>query len=159
MTVPGGTQGKEPTMTEQMDNQAAPAEAAPSNEIEVSAPDAAAEDRTGPESAPPPPAINRTQLEGRVIEAISSIFDPEIPVNIYELGLIYDIEITQQADVAIDMTLTSPACPVAESLPGDVKNVVAVVDGVGAVDVRLVWDPPWTPDRMTEAAKLELGFM
>ena len=112
-----------------------------------------------PEAAPAGPGINRTQIEGRVIKAISSIFDPEIPVNIYELGLIYDIEITQQADVVIDMTLTSPACPVAESLPGDVNNVVAMVEGVGAVDVRLVWDPPWTPDRMTEAAKLELGFM
>lgn len=110
-------------------------------------------------TAPAEPTVNRTHLEGRVIEAISSIFDPEIPVNIYELGLIYDIEITPQADVVIEMTLTSPACPVAGSLPGDVEKAVAAAEGVRAADVRLVWDPPWTPDRMTEGAKLELGFM
>lgn len=112
-----------------------------------------------PEDAPAEPVVNRTHMEGRVIEAISSIFDPEIPVNIYELGLIYDIEITPQADVVIEMTLTSPACPVAESLPGDVERVVSDVEGVRVANVHLVWDPPWTPDRMTEAAKLELGFM
>ena len=99
------------------------------------------------------------QLEGRVIEAISSVFDPEIPVNIYELGLIYDIQIDGMSDVKINMTLTSPACPVAGSLPGDVQRVVEVVDGVRGVDVELVWEPPWTPDRMSEAARLELGFM
>ena len=104
-------------------------------------------------------AAERGQLEQRVIEAISTVYDPEIPVNIYELGLIYDIEVTPQSDVVIEMTLTSPACPVAGSLPGDVEAVVGTVGGVRAVDVHLVWDPPWTPDRMTEAAKLELGFM
>lgn len=113
------------------------------------------EDKAAEETAP----VNRTHLEGRVIEAISSIFDPEIPVNIYELGLIYDIEISPQADVVIEMTLTSPACPVAGSLPGDVERAVAAAEGVRAADVHLVWDPPWTPDRMTEGAKLELGFM
>ncbi len=118
-----------------------------------------ATEATAEATAPAEPAVNRTHLEGRVIEAISSIFDPEIPVNIYELGLIYDIEITPQADVVIEMTLTSPACPVAGSLPGDVEKAVAAAEGVRAADVRLVWDPPWTPDRMTEGAKLELGFM
>jgi len=112
-----------------------------------------------PETAPADPPVNRTHLEGRVIEAISSVYDPEIPVNIYDLGLIYDIEITPQADVVIEMTLTSPACPVAGSLPGDVQRVVTDVEGVRVADVNLVWDPPWTPDRMTEGAKLELGFM
>ncbi len=106
-----------------------------------------------------PASFEQAQLEGRVIEAISTVFDPEIPVNIYEMGLIYDIDIDGMSDVKIRMTLTSPACPVAGSLPGDVQRVVEDVDGVRAVDVDLVWEPPWTPDRMTEAAKLELGFM
>ncbi len=99
------------------------------------------------------------QFEGKVIEAISTVFDPEIPVNIYELGLIYNIDINGMNDVNIDMTLTSPACPVAGTLPGDVERVVQGVEGVGGVHVELVWDPAWSPDRMSEAAKLELGFM
>jgi FeS assembly SUF system protein len=105
------------------------------------------------------PDMGLAQLEGRVIEAICTVFDPEIPVNIYELGLIYDIRIDAMSDVKIDMTLTSPACPVAESLPGDVQMVVEDVEGVRAVNVELVWEPQWTPDRMSEAARLELGFM
>jgi FeS assembly SUF system protein len=119
--------------------------------------------------APPEPAIDAAidpsaniglaQLEGRVIEAVSTIFDPEIPVNIYELGLIYDIHVDGMSDVKIDMTLTSPACPVAESLPGDVQRVVEGVEGVRSVNVELVWEPQWSPDRMSEAARLELGFM
>lgn len=114
-------------------------------------------------SAPAPgdgaAAVDAAALEERIIEAISTVFDPEIPVNIYELGLIYNIGIDPAANVAVDMTLTSPACPVAESLPGDVAGVVRRVSGVGEVKVELVWDPPWTPDRMTEAARLELGMM
>lgn len=104
-------------------------------------------------------AVEAAALEERIIEAISTVFDPEIPVNIYELGLIYNIGIDPAANVAVDMTLTSPACPVAESLPGDVAGAVRKVSGVGEVKVELVWDPPWTPDRMTEAARLELGMM
>lgn len=103
--------------------------------------------------------IGLAQVEGRVIEAISTVFDPEIPVNIYELGLIYDIQIDGMSDVKIDMTLTSPACPVAESLPGDVQRVVEGVEGIRSVNVELVWEPQWSPDRMSEAARLELGFM
>ena len=103
--------------------------------------------------------IDNYQFEGRVIEAISTVFDPEIPVNIYELGLIYNIDINGMKDVHIDMTLTSPACPVAGTLPGDVERVVKDVEGIGGVCVELVWEPAWTPDRMSEAAKLELGFM
>ena len=104
-------------------------------------------------------AADAAALEERIIEALSTVFDPEIPVNIYELGLIYNIGIDPAANVAVDMTLTSPACPVAESLPGDVAGAVRRVSGVGEVKVELVWDPPWTPDRMTEAARLELGMM
>ncbi len=98
-------------------------------------------------------------LEARICDALSTVYDPEIPVNIYELGLIYNVDIDAGANVAIDMTLTSPACPVAGSLPGEVETRVREVDGVSDVKVELVWDPPWTPDRMTEAARLELGFM
>ena len=104
-------------------------------------------------------AVDTAALEEQVIAAISTVFDPEIPVNIYELGLIYDIVIDPAANVAIEMTLTSPACPVAESLPGDVEGAVRGVSGIADAKVDLVWDPPWTPDRMTEAARLELGMM
>jgi FeS assembly SUF system protein len=102
---------------------------------------------------------SQSQFEIKVIEAISTVFDPEIPVNIYELGLIYNININGMNDVGIDMTLTSPACPVAGTLPGDVERVVQTVEGVGGVKVELIWEPAWSPDRMSEAAKLELGFM
>ena len=104
-------------------------------------------------------AVDTAALEEQVIAAISTVFDPEIPVNIYELGLIYDIVIDPAANVAIEMTLTSPACPVAESLPGDVEGAVRGVSGIADAKVNLIWDPPWTPDRMTEAARLELGMM
>ncbi len=103
--------------------------------------------------------IAQAQFESKVIEAISTVFDPEIPVNIYELGLIYNIDINGMNDVGIDMTLTSPACPVAGTLPGDVERVVQTVKGIGSVTVELIWEPAWSPDRMSEAAKLELGFM
>lgn len=106
-----------------------------------------------------PPSIQTAQLEGRIIDAISTIFDPEIPVNIYELGLIYDLSITADNRVRVEMTLTSPACPVAGSLPGEVEQKVREVEDVQDVVLELVWDPPWTPDRMSEAARLELGFM
>ena len=107
----------------------------------------------------PPLKIEDAQLEGRVIEAISTIFDPEIPVNIYELGLIYNIGLSKPGNIRVEMTLTSPSCPVAGTLPGDVQRVVESVEGAANVEVKLVWDPPWTPEKMTEAAKLELGFM
>ena len=139
----------------------------PTGEMETSMPEPSIEEpvpSAAPEDieetvAPVGNDFGLAQLEGRVIEAISTVFDPEIPVNIYELGLIYDIQIDGMSDVKINMTLTSPACPVAGSLPGDVQRVVETVDGVRAVDVELVWEPPWTPDRMSEAARLELGFM
>ncbi|MGE3935776.1 MAG: SUF system Fe-S cluster assembly protein [Rhodospirillaceae bacterium] len=111
------------------------------------------------EDAAVAPAAGAAELEARVIEAVKTVFDPEIPVNIYELGLIYSLEVSQSGNVEVEMTLTTPACPVAGSLPGEVETRIREVEGVGEVTVQLVWDPPWSPDRMTEAAKLELGFL
>jgi len=102
---------------------------------------------------------DREALREDVIEVLKSVYDPEIPVNIYELGMIYEVEVNDEADVHVTMTLTSPACPVAGSLPGEVENKVLNVDGVRSGKVDLVWDPPWTPEKMTEAAKLQLGMM
>jgi|TARA_B100000780_G_scaffold228830_1_gene168331 FeS assembly SUF system protein len=99
-----------------------------------------------------------SELKEKIISEIKKIYDPEIPVNIYELGLIYNIDIDQKNKVNIDMTLTSPNCPVAESLPNSVKVNVLKVDGVSDVDLKLVWDPPWDKDKMSEAAKLELNL-
>lgn len=99
-----------------------------------------------------------TGLEERVIDAMRRIFDPEIPVNIYDLGLIYGIDLLPLGRVGIRMTLTSPACPVAGSLPGEVEDAVRGVEGVADVSVELVWEPPWEMDMMTEDAKLELNL-
>ncbi len=97
-------------------------------------------------------------IKDKVIEEIKKIYDPEIPVNIYELGLIYDIIIDEKNNVKIDMTLTSPNCPVAESLPNEVKNSVKEIKEIKDVDLNLVWDPPWDKNMMSEAAKLELNI-
>tara|TARA_B100001564_G_C20602441_1_gene653389 strand:+ start:665 stop:967 length:303 start_codon:yes stop_codon:yes gene_type:complete len=97
-------------------------------------------------------------LKDKIIEEIRKIYDPEIPVNIYELGLVYKIEIMETSKVYIEMTLTSPNCPVAESLPKMVKDNILKVAGVNDVDLKIVWDPPWTKDMMSEAAKLELNL-
>ena len=94
----------------------------------------------------------------QIIEEISKIYDPEIPVNIYELGLIYDIIIKNDGSAKIKMTLTSPNCPVAESLPKEVKDSAMQVEGIENVDLELVWDPPWNKEMMSEAAKLELNL-
>ena len=99
-----------------------------------------------------------SELKEKVILEIKKIYDPEIPVNIYELGLIYNIEIDKKNKVNIDMTLTSPNCPVAEILPDSVKDSVLKVDGVSDVQLNLVWEPPWDKDKMSEAAKLELNL-
>ena len=98
------------------------------------------------------------ELKNKVIEEIKKIYDPEIPVNIYELGLIYDINVDKDNNVKIDMTLTSPNCPVAESLPNEVKNSVKEIKEVKDVDLKLVWEPPWDKSMMTESAKLELNL-
>jgi FeS assembly SUF system protein len=97
-------------------------------------------------------------IKEKVIESIKKIFDPEIPVNIYELGLIYKIEVDENNKVNVDMTLTSPNCPVAESLPNDVKESIKKIEGVSDVKLNLVWEPPWTQEKMSEAAKLELNL-
>ena len=97
-------------------------------------------------------------LKNKVISEIKKIYDPEIPVNIYELGLIYKIEIDSKNKVIIEMTLTSPNCPVAESLPNSVKDNILKINEIKDVDLKLVWDPPWTKDKMSEAAKLELNL-
>ena len=108
--------------------------------------------------APATPA-ETSPLEAEVVAALQSVYDPEIPVNIYELGLIYGIDVTPEGNVAIQMTLTAPACPVAGSLPGEIEARIREIDGVRDVKVDLVWDPPWTQDRMSEAAKLQLGLV
>ena len=97
--------------------------------------------------------------QNQVIEVLKTIFDPEIPVDIYELGLIYEVKISAEGKVDIDMTLTSPNCPVAESLPKEVEDKVAEMEGVESAKVQIVFDPPWTQDMMSEAAKLECGFL
>ena len=94
-----------------------------------------------------------------VISALKEIYDPEIPVNIYDLGLIYGVEVGDDNHVIVTMTLTTPHCPVAESMPGEIEMRVGAVPGVGLVDVNLVWDPPWDPQKMTDEAKLELGML
>ena len=99
-----------------------------------------------------------SEIKNRVIEKIKEIYDPEIPVNIYELGLIYKIEVDEKNKINIDMTLTSPNCPVAESLPNEVKENIMKVEGVSDVNLNLVWEPPWDKDKMSEAAKLELNL-
>ena len=100
-----------------------------------------------------------SSLEEKIIAAVKTVYDPEIPVNIYDLGLIYNIDISDDNDVRIDMTLTAPACPVADILPGQVATVVRQIDEVNDVKVDLVFDPPWTTDRMSEEAKLLLNML
>ena len=103
--------------------------------------------------------MNTLTMDDKIINALKTVFDPEIPVDIYELGLIYKCEIDKEKVVTIKMTLTSPNCPVAEELPRNVKQVVQAVDGVASVDLELVWEPPWDMSRMSEIARLELDMM
>jgi len=99
------------------------------------------------------------QLGEKIIEALRTVHDPEIPVNIYDMGLIYKVDVEDDNRVLLDMTLTSPNCPVAETLPGEVEHKVAAVDGVSGCEVKIVWDPPWNPSMMSEDAQLELGMI
>ena len=99
------------------------------------------------------------ELHDAVIAALKEIYDPEIPVNIYDLGLIYGVEITEDSDALVTMTLTTPHCPVAESMPGEVELRAASVPGIRDAEVALVWDPPWGPDKMSDEARLELGML
>jgi FeS assembly SUF system protein len=105
------------------------------------------------------PAASNGDLTDRVIDMLKSIYDPEIPVDIYELGLIYDIEVSEDGDATITMTLTTPHCPVAESMPGEVEMRVLSVPGIRDAEVKLVWDPPWDPSKMSDEARLELGML
>jgi len=111
------------------------------------------------EMGPQPEAPAQPQgLRDQIVDVLKSCFDPEIPVNIYELGLIYDLSVAESGAVTVKMTLTSPACPVAGSLPPEVESKVRALPGVTAATVDVVWDPPWTPERMSEAAKLQLNM-
>jgi FeS assembly SUF system protein len=135
-------------------------------------PDKPAEPRAGAKAAEPQRAptdaalatsdptrfVHKKLIEGKVIEALKQVYDPEIPVNIYELGLIYEIDVKDDDTVHIKMTLTAPACPVAGSLPGQVEQQVESVPEVKSASVELVWDPPWSRERMSEAAMLQLGM-
>ena len=104
-------------------------------------------------------SINATIIEAQVIEALRTCFDPEIPVNIYEMGLIYDLKAGPEGVVTIQMTLTSPHCPAVQSLPAEIEGKVRAVSGVTDVKIDLVWEPPWDPSKMSEAARLQLGMM
>ena len=110
------------------------------------------------DTEPQPPADD-SELRDRVIEALKSVYDPEIPVDIYELGLIYDIQISEDFDAVITMTLTTPHCPVAESLPQEVELRVLSVPGIRDAEVKVVWEPPWDPSQMSDEARLELGML
>lgn len=103
--------------------------------------------------------LDMLPLQGEVIEALRSVYDPEIPVNIFELGLIYSVTVEAGGHVDVKMTLTAPACPVAESLPVEVEEKVRAVPGVTSAKVEVIWDPPWDMSRMSEEAKLELGLL
>jgi FeS assembly SUF system protein len=115
-------------------------------------------------TADPPPevdALAQAELDAltdRLIEQLKTVFDPEIPVDIYELGLIYKVDVSDERDVAIDMTLTAPGCPVAGEMPGWVSDAVMKIDGIKSCDVNLVFDPPWDPSRMSDEAKLQLNM-
>ena len=115
------------------------------------------------EPAKPAPAqplthLEKKLLEGKVIKAVRSIYDPEIPINIYELGLIYEINVADDASVKVKMTLTAPACPVAGSLPGEVEKQIEAIPEVRSADVELVWEPAWSKDRMSEEARMVLNL-
>jgi len=98
-------------------------------------------------------------LKDEIVKAIQTVYDPEIPINIWEVGLIYDVNIDDDGKAHVLMTLTSPNCPVAEALPAEVKDAVAAVEGVTEAEVEITWDPPWGPDMLSEAARLELDFL
>ena len=106
-----------------------------------------------------PDPVKMDEIAPKVIEALKTVYDPEIPVNIFEMGLIYDVVINAEGNVGVKMTLTAPACPAAQSLPVEVRDKARSVEGVTDAKVEIVWDPPWTKDRMSDAAKLQLGML
>jgi FeS assembly SUF system protein len=106
-------------------------------------------------------ALSQQELDeftSKLVSALKTVYDPEIPVDIYELGLIYKVDVSDHKDVSVDMTLTAPNCPVAGEMPGNVKAALETVEGIGEVTVNMTFDPPWTPERMSEEAKLELNM-
>ncbi len=107
----------------------------------------------------PAKAVNPDEIKQAVIEALHTVYDPEIPVNVYEMGLVYDIDVDTAGKVVVRMTLTSPGCPVAASLPLEVEGKTRMIPGVSEARIVLVWDPPWDPSMMTDAARLQLGFL
>jgi len=113
---------------------------------------------SGSEDAPPEGSMNPDAIRDRVIAQLKTVFDPEIPVNIYELGLIYKVDVAADGATQVAMTLTTPMCPAAEELPPEVETKARGVPGVTSVQLDLVWDPPWSPDMMSDAAKLDLGM-
>jgi FeS assembly SUF system protein len=128
---------------------------------EAPAPSASPESPSSPAPANAgfePDPLNTLKLQQPLVEAVSKVFDPEIPVNIYELGLVYNLDVDSNMNVRVRMTLTAPACPAAQTLPIDVERRVREVPGVNDVKVAVVWDPPWTRDKMSDAAKLTLGL-
>ena len=133
----------------------------PLDEPVAQATEPAANPQAGPSAASLAEPLTEAQiadLKDRIVAALCTCFDPEIPVNIYELGLIYDVLIAPSGEVVIRMTLTSPACPVAGTLPGDVERKLRLLPNITSVKVVIVWEPPWDKDRMSEAAKLQLGI-
>ncbi len=114
--------------------------------------------KSAPEQ-PPATSVDTEALMEKVVAVLRTVYDPEIPVNIYDLGLIYNLKVSQQGRVDIDMTLTAPGCPVAQTFPGTVENAVSQVEEVSEAHVELVWDPPWTQDRMSDEVKLQLGLL
>ena len=121
-------------------------------------PENPASDTQGPPAASALPPEELEAFGNVLITALKTVFDPEIPVDIYELGLIYKVDVADNKDVTVDMTLTAPGCPVAGEMPGMVKDALLTVPGIGDVTVNMTFDPPWTPDRMSEEAKLELNM-
>ena len=122
------------------------------------APDSDARDSEKAPADFTPDPVKTLAYKPLLVEAVSKVFDPEIPVNIYELGLVYDLDVDSAANVQVRMTLTAPACPAAQTIPVDVERRIREVPGVNDVKVAVVWDPPWTRDRMSDAAKLTLGM-
>ena len=111
-------------------------------------------------ATPQTPGLSQQELDdftSKLVIALKTVYDPEIPVDIYELGLIYKVDVSDEKNVTVDMTLTAPNCPVAGEMPGNVKAALELVDGIGEVTVNMTFDPPWTPERMSEEAKLELN--
>jgi FeS assembly SUF system protein len=116
-------------------------------------------DAAVPEPVVVPQSLNALVIEAQVIDALETVFDPEIPVNIYELGLIYDVKVAEDGGVGITMTLTAPSCPAAQTLPVEVEQKIRAIPGVTDAKVDITFDPPWSMERMSDAARLQLGFM